>query len=68
MLDFFFSLHLGVGFLEESVAQKSDHFIDNLKFNSQEKLKSCWFMLALPRQYVLITFFGELGDNSLESH
>lgn len=54
----FFLLHLGVDFLEEIVAQKSDHFIDNFKFNNQEKIKSSWFMLALPRQYVLITFLG----------
>lgn len=56
MLDFFF-LHLGVDVLEEIVAQKSDHFVDNFKFKNQEKLKRCWFMLALPRQCVLITGF-----------
>jgi len=26
--------HLGVDFVEETVAQKSDHFIDNFKFKS----------------------------------
>lgn len=44
--------------MEATEAQKSDRFIENLHFNNQETLKSCWFMLALLRQYVSITFWA----------
>lgn len=62
MLDFFFSsLYLGVDFFEEIVTQKSDHFVDNFKFNNQEKLKKLLVHIGTAKAICFNYFFWGAG-------